>query len=468
MPLTYQDIIKKGILKELARVFSDPVNAGILLTSIGFPEGNIPQFPQGGNSQGFWDAVCREIGNGIIQGGFEALLQEAAQRYPHNPVFSQYSSPEPGQPGQNRVNKYLNLIVSGWDDLQRLHNRIRDLANEMGMPSDSVQLGFANQEGILVHLIDWTPEQALQLGKLIDAEGRKAGHSSQSGMETNPFQDYLLWQLFVEGPDQARFELNNLRASTILRDIAQGVLATQYDQSAMGIGPGGRGRRTTIDHVKPDGSTERCDPDKTLHESNIRDGDTLHVAPESTAGSINPVIREEALARVRSQIVAFAQSHSGFHVEANARHTPTEYIFRFQAPSFAPPEALNSPPQEIDSHEVFLVLPPDFPMKAPMVFWQTPIFHPNVSPKNGEVCLGDLGEHYRPGLDFGELCQMLIDIAAFRNYAVSEGYNMDAQEWAVSEDGQEAIENRGGKSVTRKIIDELTTPRPLQIKRIKR
>jgi hypothetical protein len=462
MPLTYRDIIKKGIFKKLTNMITDPTNARIVLIATGFDVGMIPPFT---NAEEFWDKICQYIDSGKVRGGFETLIEEVNRQYPFKPLDPDL---EPTKPSQSQGNKALSLIVSGWDDPLRLNNRIRDLANEMGMPPDSVQLGFANQEGILVHLIDWTPEQALQLGKLIDAEGRKAGHSSQSGVETNPFRDYLLWQLFVEGPDQARFELNNLRASTILRDIAQGVLATQYDQSAMGIGPGGRGRRTTIDRVKSDGSTERCDPDKTLHESNIRDGDTLHVAPESTAGSINPMIREEALARVRSQIVAFAQSHSGFHVEANARHTPTEYIIRFRAPSFAPPAALNSPPLEIDSHEVFLVLPPDFPMKAPMVFWQTPIFHPNVSPKNGEVCLGDLGEHYRPGLDFGELCQMLIDIAAFRNYAVSEGYNMDAQEWAMSEDGQEAIENRGGKSVTHKIIDELTAPRPLQIKRIKR
>ena len=105
-------------------------------------------------------------------------------------------------------------------------------------------------------------------------------------------------------------------------------------------------------------------------------------------------------------------------------------------------------------------------MKAPMVFWQTPIFHPNISYKDGEVCLGDLGEHFRPGLDFGELCKTLIDIAAYRNYAVSEGYNKKAQEWAVSEEGQTAIEKRGGKSVTRKLIDEFTSPRPLQIKRL--
>jgi hypothetical protein len=213
-------------------------------------------------------------------------------------------------------------------------------------------------------------------------------------------------------------------------------------------------------------STERCDPDKTLHESDIHDGDTLHVAPESTAGSLNPVIRESALARVRAQIVDYAQGHPGFHVEANARHIPTEYTFKFRAPSFASPPVQDAPPIETDAHVVFLILPPDFPMKSPAVFWQTDIFHPNVSPINGEVCLGDLGEHYRPGLDFGELCQMLIDIAAFQNYAVSEGYNKQAQEWAVSEEGQTAIEARGGKSVIRKLYDEIRTPRPLTIKRL--
>ncbi|MES2125552.1 MAG: ubiquitin-conjugating enzyme E2 [Gemmatimonadota bacterium] len=50
----------------------------------------------------------------------------------------------------------------------------------------------------------------------------------------------------------------------------------------------------------------------------------------------------------------------------------------------------------IDEHKVFLSIPPEFPMKAPAVFWQSPRFHPNIDPQTGFVCLGEL-EDARPG-----------------------------------------------------------------------
>jgi hypothetical protein len=124
----------------------------------------------------------------------------------------------------------------------------------------------------------------------------------------------------------------------------------------------------------------------------------------------------------------------------------------------------------VDEHEVLLLLPESFPMQAPAAFWQTPIFHPNVRRGNGKVCLGVLEDRYRPGLDFGDLCQMLADIAAYRNYEVREGYDAEAREWALSPAGQMAIEGRGGRSVARQLFmlleDHFTEPLPLKIKRL--
>lgn len=462
MPISYQDVINEGILDELAAVFQNPVNAGVLLAAIGFPRTRIPNFPEGGDALNFWTRVCELINNGVFEGGFDALIEAAAKRYPYNPVFARYRTPEVEVPPQGAV----SILVMGWSDPQDLINTARTLAQQQGMNPDTVNLGFANIEGVLLSLTDWTPDQALSLAKALAENSANTANPARTTVSTSPFTDYLISRLLIEGPDQARFEIGNIRASTKVGDIARGVIGTQYDPGMFGSGTTGAGRNAVVDHVNKDGTNERCDPDKTLHESNIRDGDTLHVSPESTAGSINPVTREEALARARSQIVTYAESHPGFQVDANARRIPTEYIFRFQAPSWAPPPVPGGDPVEIETHEVFLFLPADFPMQAPGVYWRTPIFHPNVDPKDGEVCLGALGEHYRPGLDFGELCQMLLDIATYQNYAVEEGYNLEAQKWALSKDGQVAIEKRGGKSTIRKMIKQIITPRPLQIKRV--
>jgi len=228
----------------------------------------------------------------------------------------------------------------------------------------------------------------------------------------------------------------------------------------------GSGRRVAIDRINEDGSMERLEHDQTLHDANIQEDDTLSVAPEATAGAIHPQLRQEALARARSQIMAYAQAHPGFQVSANSHQVPTDYVLKFNAPGFSPPLELGGEPRSIDEHEVYLALPGAFPMTAPEAFWQTLIFHPNVDPQSGKVCLGDLGDRYRPGLDFGKLCQLLIDIASYQNYAVEEGYNQAAQKWAISEQGQIAIERRGGQSVLRKFIQEVQTPPPLNIKRL--
>ena len=105
-------------------------------------------------------------------------------------------------------------------------------------------------------------------------------------------------------------------------------------------------------------------------------------------------------------------------------------------------------------------------MKAPDAFWQTPIFHPNIHPTVNKVCLGALGEYYVPGLEFGDLCQLLVDLASYQNYTLEEGYNSDAQMWALSDEGEIAIEQRGGKSFTRLVLHKLHEPRSLSIQRI--
>ena len=117
-------------------------------------------------------------------------------------------------------------------------------------------------------------------------------------------------------------------------------------------------------------------------------------------------------------------------------------------------------------HKVAILITEQYPIEKPIVKWRTPIFHPNIHPQAGKVCLGALEDHYRPSLDFGELCQLLVDIASYQNYAVNEAYDAAALEWAHSPQGQAAIERRGGQSLTRKILHHLRQPRPLRIRRV--
>lgn len=488
--MDFATLAKNRIVDELATVIQDEANANIILATLGFPQPR-PQFPNDGNTLAYWTNVCTRIENGVLTSGtdLQPLVDLAADRYPSNPVFQNFCSPaaepaptaetpdspsEATPPSESETDtdlvppsEFVYVLVRGLGDLDQIIENARRLATELGFSEDSVQLEFSMAEGILLGLTGWNTEQADPLARQLEEALRNPEHRVSTGVSSFRHRDYLLSQLFVEGPDQARFEINDIRATTPVRDVAQGILSAGYSDQAFGIG-GGKGREVVVDLKKPDGSTERLNPDKTLHEQNIKEGNTLDISPESTAGAINAVIRENALARVQKEVVAFAQSHPGFKLSANADQMPTEYMFQFKAPGFAPPTSTGGAPIPIEMHEVFLVLSADFPMKAPEAFWQNPFFHPNVDAESGLVCLGALNDHYKPGLHFGTLCQLLIDIAGFRNYTHKEGYNPIAQKWVLSDEGQSAIESRGGVSVLRKIIHKLHEPRPLHIKRSER
>jgi ubiquitin-protein ligase len=484
--MNVQEMIQGKILDTMAQVI-DSVNARIILETIGYPRAqqNITNYDI--NRLSFWMNVCQSIENGQFSFGndLQILFDVVIERYPTNPVFSAFQEPppvpppdpEPSRPIENdssenrRVNGgFSYILVQGLTNVTQIIDTAQNIAQDLGQPRDSVGLAFSNPEGVLLSLQNWTTVQASQLSNLMTRNLRNNNNSTstQCSVSNTEFRDFLISRLFVEGPDQARFEINDVRASTMTGEIAQGIIATQYDDKVFGKDSSGRNRQAVIDKISEDGSTQRLDPEKTLHDNKIQDGDTLGVSPESTAGSIHPQIREEALARVRSQVVNFKNSHSNFKVQANTPNKPTEYLFQFIAKSFAPPSVPGTQPQKNTmEHKVFLVLPPEFPMKAPQAYWQTPIFHPNVSPKTGKVCLGELEDNYKPGLNFGDLCQLLIDIAKYKNYVVSEGYNMDAQEWADTDDGQNAIKSIGGVTILQKIKNIVTpSTRKFQIKRV--
>jgi len=259
--------------------------------------------------------------------------------------------------------------------------------------------------------------------------------------EDYAFRDYFMDPIWAEGPDGQRFSLDHVRASTRLVDVAEAILAN-YDEAFWPTGKGEKALAVVDLRRQGQRGARRLFSGQTLHDAGVLPFDLLFVHPERRAGSVNPFLLTESLAMVKNQILEFARTRENFEVQANSADVPTEYLIRFRAPGFAP----GSPPRQIEQHEVLLVLPPDFPVKAPEAYFQREVFHPNVDPKTGLVCLGVLAESYRPGLHFGALCQMLIDMASYRNYELREGYDLVAAAWAGSAEGQAAIASIGGRA----------------------
>ncbi len=444
------------IVDLLSRIFANQAAAQTLLVRAHYPVNLIPNFTI---PVEFWLNVCQNIDNGVMTGGIDAVMRVAADMFPANDGLARWRQPD-SAPEQRRATG-VTLFVSRYSDVLGLLNTARRLATELRVPGN-VELVIAGANFITLNLPQANADQGAQL---------REGLSAQLNIDprrivlaTPDFRDYMLDRLLVEGPDQQQFELSPVPASTRLKDIGRATMDNYADPAA----PRDKSRvaeHVVIDHVRPEGP-RRLSPERTLHEAGVKSGDTLRVAPERRAGAMNPNETEAARARVMGEILAYSHGHPDFKVAANSDHAPTEYTFTFPARSFAPPATPGSAPVPTDRHEVFLWLPPEFPMLAPIAFWQSLIFHPNVHPENGKVCLGILEKHYTPGLNFGELCQILVDIAGYHNYAVDGVYNVEAGRWALSRVGQEAIVARGGTSLNRLNghHDDDEEPRPLSLR----
>jgi ubiquitin-protein ligase len=436
-------LTEQNLPARFAEVFGMGQRARALLAASGMPQESIPG--ESTDPRTFWLLVFQQFGFGIIANGFQQLLDQASQLYPFHPTFSRFARTADAPPRDVPASQEphgASVTIQGQVDPFTILDTARRLAGPLGI--GTVNLGITSAGGILLDLPGASAEAAERLGAAIenDLTGRRIAVRTRTGAAE--FREYLIHRLFVEGPDQSHFQLTDVPASTRIRDIARSV-GNEYDKKMWDSGPSDGPRPTVVNRQHDDGRVERLRPDSTLHDNRIGEDATLHVAPESTAG-INPNERDEALVRVKRQVQRFRDSTPGFDVTVNAKFAPTAYVFRFEAPGWAPPPSPGGVPVEHDHHEVYLVLPPDFPARAPDVYFLSPIFHPNIAPneKGGKVCLGDLQKGYRPAMDFGELCRMLIEMACYRNYTLREYYNGDAKDWADSPAGRAAIKRRGG------------------------
>lgn len=279
MPLTLVDMAHQGLISVLASAYYEAASATTLLLAVGYPEELIPAWT---TPESFWLEVCQRIGHGALQGaplgGFELLLARAAQDYPGNSSFAPYAGPvqdhedhaePPPEGGQHHY-----LLVHGTDDVMALLTQARALADQHHREPGSIQPAFANREGVFLQLDGWQFEQVVALGDAL----REQHQDYQISVSGADFPDYMLHQLFVEGPDQQRFEINSVRASTPIRDVARALASSHYTDPASALCDG------TVDLRSKDGVTRRLNPDNTLHEENAQDGDTLEMHPESRAG----------------------------------------------------------------------------------------------------------------------------------------------------------------------------------------
>ena len=478
---------RQQFITELARIFGHQPEAEALLEEIRYPRDLLPIWQNFPDPRRYWITVVTAVEDGRLEdGGPERLAEAAHLQFPGNRIFREAAEDEPpplpaatvnvttprDRAGPQPIEQWPTLVLQGTDQYGAFLRLVRETVG----PAELLYT-TGEQAAVLVRGIDADgvdPAQVVaRLQRAVDQFELPDDAQATVRFETFAYRPHLIEQLTLIGPDQQIFYVDNIPNTTPVRDIPQALFGLYREETR--TDRLGRARRAVVDRVRPaqtaggEAQRDRLAPDRTLEEAGVTERDELHVLPESTAGRAIDQFRLDALKRVRNEIEEFAEdSHGGFRIiDKDDPYLPTIYQVEFAAAGFGPPDDLTVSPEELkpperDIHLANIYLSQSFPFKAPWVVFGSPIFHPNVLPDRrdqipaGWLCIGALGdESFRPDLDFYELCQLIIDIAAYRNYgAIQHGVydehgflNRPAALWAQSEQGQEQILARGGRPI---------------------
>lgn len=467
--------MRNELVALLAGLYDDEASARVLLTTIDYPRPHMPQFA---TPLAFWQQVVSRVEQGVmpVEDGMTVLLDAVAAHFPTNRELQALREKDeaarrppagetPPQP-LTADGPCPTLLLTGVDKAAEFEELVRREVDP------DAELVYVAREQCGVRVSD--PGEARQevvnrLQQVVDAWEP----GCQVSYEHYSFRPYLYRLLLVYGPDGTPYQLTGVPATMLPEDIAQAVI----QQSPAMTDRRGGVVRTVIDHESAQGGGRQrlVDPQLCLHEVGVKDEDSLHVGAEATAGSVNPVMRMRAQMRARAQIRRFEQTGHAFRIARyDNEDLPNRFHISFDAPGFAPPDDIDSffhpglplqewPFDELDPvpiarHDLAIFLPPMFPVSAPLVIWETEVFHPNIWRKpapsqhahHNQVCLGALMNGYRPDLDFGSLCQLLVDIGSYQNYDVVDADTWPdpvAAFWAKSAKGQAAITAMGGKLI---------------------
>jgi hypothetical protein len=446
-------------LQSLTTTFYTVPRVTRVLDDIGFPRGILSAAD--GPVEDMWREVLHELQSGRLEHGIRTLLETILVVYPHHETFvalaQRYGSAAGNgdnraeRAGSNRAEHAAsNSAEQAAGNPAEPAPRSRSchvLIRADGEEARQAAYEYLDQQGFSPTEV-WSTNHdtlfAVQEANVGRIRERLAARDGMDWMVIPPEgETYLLSQLIVQGPDGRSFRFRDTPAEQTVADLAADTLAMYPDHGA--------DRRAVTDLVQSNGQGVRLAPESTLHDANVQDGARLRVAYETNAGAVNPLYHAEALVRAGNQIRDFADSHPGIRVYANAPDMATVYELEFKVPSLGPPPEEGRDPVAIEDHVVQLEFRPDFPQVAPLVFWVTPIFHPNIWPnydserarrypaRKGYVCLGDLTDAYQPALDLGQLCQTLLDVAAFRNYSLV----LRTGQVSVTQDGEIIDELKG-------------------------
>lgn len=477
----------------MQEVYIGEAEARAVLIKIDYPVGSIPKF---GTADTFWPPVL-SILDAKVESGTIKLLKATAEDYPGRKaemdrLIEQLADPvaEPGpEPGVLPRSGQWHAGVSASDSTPPLPPPV---LLEAGAPSGVRECPTLTLEGANLaeqflavarellgtdtDLLYVTREQsALRIPDPGDQD-EAVRQRVQDRMRTFvpscrvtyrkfPFRPYLYKTLLVYGPDTSPYELSLVPATSTPEDLAAAIVA-QTHEAKSGAREGVV--RVVVDRESAETSV-RLDPYATLHECGVREGDRLRVAIDAIAGCLSPELRMEALLRAAAQIRGYAARHRAeFAItDCDDEDLPTRMTVEITRRGLAPPADLGRflagdcqkdladlTPVPVKAHRISIHFRAMFPLVAPYIVWESPVFHPNIRLASQDgFPAGTLQFHplllgYRPEVDLAHIARMMTDVATYRDYDPTEGFsspNPVAALWAGTEAGQTTIKAIGGR-----------------------
>ncbi|MBM2623089.1 helix-turn-helix transcriptional regulator [Actinoplanes sp. LDG1-06] len=427
----------------MSRLFFTEESARSVLLRAGFPAQLLPAFA---SPESFWSEAVRLMEMGIGPGdALTDLVEDAAATFRGNreiqafraemaaPVIEAGPALRRGTADQPTH----TLTLTGVDMPDEFLEVVR------GQFGEEVDLLYVSRQQSSVSIPD-PGDRVEQVRREIEELVRTYAPEAELAVyyEKYPFRPYLLSQLTVFGPDTTPYLLQSVPATATPRDIAAAIVAETRQLSD---------RTAVVVDSEAEGGVQRLRPDSTLHDNDVRDDAKLRVSAEARAGgsagapSLQVARRETRLRAVLAQVRAFAADRTGFAITfLDHPEVPTRIVVEFSAAGFVPPDDTPQP-LPVHHHRVTIDLPPTFPTTPPTVIWNTPVFHPNIWPPDRPgfrpmtVCVREIFDDYDPGLDFGDLCALLVDLAGYRYQDQATACDPAAERWAASPDGQAMI-----------------------------
>jgi Effector-associated domain 1 len=260
----------------ISRLFATEPQISNFLARINYPVRMIPSMDNR-ESDEIWANIFRDLDNGVIAEPYSRVLGAALRVYGFNPTLQDIAAryglieaePSEGSPvvtADRSSAAAYHVIFRTATEEDRV--RARELLESLNLKPREV----------------WTTADAVSFE--LESERREDPHLllERSGADLGwvvvppSSADYLLRQLLVEGPDGRQFRFVDTPAATTVEAIAA-ELIDQYPVE------GARSSlSTSIDRVDASGQPERLNPEQTLDDAGVRDGDRLRVSSTARAG----------------------------------------------------------------------------------------------------------------------------------------------------------------------------------------